>query len=137
MIDVPRSPTRPRDAVITEIREVSMARRAGKATSRKARQRNVPRPPRTAPPSRSASPIEPQAIPPVGTPDAREAASLTPPRRMTPVIAGSGRSQLSSHDRAEYHYVERDLRSIAILTGIMAALLLLAWFVFVALDLFR
>jgi hypothetical protein len=56
---------------------------------------------------------------------------------MTPVTAGSGRSQLSSHDRAEYHYVERDLRSIGILTGIMAALLLLAWFVFVALDLFR
>lgn len=109
-----------------------MARRAGKATSRKARQRNVPRPPRTAPPS-----VEPQAIPPVGTPDAREAASLSPPRRMTPVVAGGGRSQLSSGDRAEYHYVERDLRSIGILTAVMAALLLLAWIVFVALDLFR
>ena len=110
-----------------------MARRAGKATSRKARQRNVPRPPRTAP----TPAVEPRAIPPVGTPDAREAASLTPPRRMTPVVAGSGRSQLSSADRAEYHYVERDLRSIGILTAVMAALLLLAWIVFVALDLFR
>ena len=109
-----------------------MARRAGKASSRKARQRNVPRPPRTAAPAPG-----PQAVPPVGTPDAREAASLTPPRRMTPVAAGGGRSQLSSADRAEYHYVERDLRSIAILTAVMAALLLLAWFVFVALDLFR
>jgi hypothetical protein len=56
---------------------------------------------------------------------------------MMPVVAGSGRSQLSSHDRAEYHYVERDLRSIGILTAVMAALLLLAWVVFVALDLFR
>jgi len=106
-----------------------MARRAGKATSRKARQRNVPRPARSAPPS------APQAVPPVGTPDAREAASLTPPRRMTPVVASSGRSQLSSADRAEYHYVERDLRSIGILTAVMAALLLLAWFAFSSLGL--
>ena len=110
-----------------------MARRAGKATSRKARQRNVPRPPRTTP----APAVERIAVPPVGTPDAREAASLTPPRRMTPVPASSGRSQLSSADRAEYHYVERDLRSIGILTAVMAGLLLLAWVVFVALDLFR
>jgi hypothetical protein len=117
----------------TEIREVSMARRAGKATSRKARQRNVPRPARTTTPA--ASSAAPQAIPPVGTPDAREAASLTPPRRMTPVLAGSGRSQLSTADRAEYHYVERDLRSIGILTAVMAALLLLAWFVFSSLGL--
>lgn len=56
---------------------------------------------------------------------------------MTPVPASSGRSQLSGADRAEYHYVERDLRSIGILTAVMAALLLLAWFAFVALDLFR
>jgi uridylate kinase len=56
---------------------------------------------------------------------------------MTPVVAGGGRSQLSSADRAEYHYVERDLRSIGILSAVMAALLLLAWFLFVALDLFR
>jgi hypothetical protein len=56
---------------------------------------------------------------------------------MTPVPASSGRSQLSSGERAEYHYVERDLRSIGILTAVMGALLLLAWVVFVALDLFR
>jgi hypothetical protein len=81
--------------------------------------------------------VEPHAIPPVGTPDAREAASLTPPRRTTPVIAGTGRSQLSTGERAEYHYVERDLRSIGILMAVMAGLLLLAWIVFVALDVFR
>ncbi len=107
-----------------------MARRAGKATSRKARQRNVPRPPRPA-----QRPVEATPIPPVGTPDAREAASLTPPRRMTPVVASSGRSQLSSADRAEYHYVERDLRSIGILTAVMAALLLVAWLAFSGLGL--
>jgi hypothetical protein len=54
---------------------------------------------------------------------------------MTTVIAGGGRSQLSSADRAEYHYVERDLRSIGILTAVMAALLLLAWFAFSSLGL--
>lgn len=112
-----------------------MARRAGKASTRRARQRNVPRPPRPAP--APTPPAEATAVPPVGTPDAREAASLTPPRRMTPVPASSGRSQLSGPDRAEYHYVERDLRSIGILTAVMAALLLLAWVLFVALDLFR
>jgi len=107
-----------------------MARRAGKASSRKARQRNVPRPPRPA--ARPTGAVE--FVPPVGTPDAREAASLTPPRRTSPVVAPSGQSQLSTADRAEYHYVERDLRSIGILTTVMAALLLLAWFAFRALG---
>ena len=110
-----------------------MARRAGKATNRKARQRNVPRAPRASTPAVSSA--EPVAIPPVGTPDAREAASLTPPRRTTPVIAAGARSQLSTADRAEYHYVERDLRSIGILTAVMAALLLVAWFAFSSLGL--
>lgn len=112
-----------------DIREVSMARRAGKATSRKARQRNVARPA-----SGAAGAAAPQAIPPVGTPDAREAISLDPPRRVPGVVASPGRSQLSTSDRAEYHYVERDLRSIAILTAVMAIFLLLAWFTFVGLD---
>ena len=46
---------------------------------------------------------------------------------MTPVPASSGRSQLSGADRAEYHYVERDLRNIGILTAAMVVLLLVAW----------
>jgi hypothetical protein len=40
---------------------------------------------------------------------------------------GSG---LSARDRADYHYVERDLRNIGILTLIMAAMLLVAWLIF-------
>ena len=105
-----------------------MARRAGKAASRKARQRNVPR--ATARPAAAPTPV-----PPVGTPDAREATSLDPPRRVTgPVAAGVG-SSLSLRERAEYHYVERDLRNIGILTAIMVALLVLAYFVFSALGL--
>ena len=108
-----------------------MARRAGKAASRKARQRNVPRTPRPAPTAAQ----EAVAIPPVGTPDAREALSLDPPRRITPVTYGTGGSTLSIRERAEYHYVERDLRNIGILSAVMAALLVGAYFLFNALNL--
>ena len=103
-----------------------MPRRAGKAASRRARQRNVPRSP--ARPATTATPV-----PPVGTPDAREAISLDPPQRVATAYA-SGGSQLSVRERAEYHYVERDLRNIGILTALMAVLLLAAWAAFTALG---
>ena len=116
-----------------------MARRAGKAASRKARQRSVQqrsaqratRPATQAPiPDGTSVPV-----PPVGTPDAREAASLSQPRRVTaPVNTGKG-STLTISERAEYHYVERDLRNIGILTAVMAVLLLVAWIAFSALGL--
>jgi hypothetical protein len=108
--------------------EVPMARRAGKAANRKARQRYVPRTPRPA--ATAATPI-----PPVGTPDAREASALNPPRRTAAAGARAAGSQLSSNQRAEYHYVERDLRNIGILTAVMAAMLVASWFVFNALGL--
>ena len=106
-----------------------MARRAGKVASRKARQRKMQRP--AAPPR-----AQEVAIPPVGTPDAREAVSLDPPRRRVPSAsrAHTG-STLSDIERAEYHYVERDLRNIGILTAAMLALLAVAYFVFTALGL--
>jgi len=106
-----------------------MPRRAGKAASRKARQRPVKRPlahVRLPPP---ASPI-----PPVGTPDAREAISLDPPRRVVQPSGAVG-STLSVRERAEYHYVERDLRNIAVLTVLMALGLLAAWVAFSQLGL--
>ena len=114
-----------------------MARRAGKAANRKARQRSAvqraatrPATPPPAPPAAAGTPV-----PPVGTPDARQAISLDPPRRVTaPSTAGAG-STLTTRERAEYHYVERDLRNIGILTAIMAVLLLLAWLAFSALNL--
>ena len=102
-----------------------MARRAGKAASRKARQRPVKRP---------AVPAA-MPIPPVGTPDAREAISLDPPRRSFPPSGAMAGSILTDRERAEYHYVERDLRNIGILTAVMVALLVLAYFVFSALGL--
>jgi hypothetical protein len=104
-----------------------MARRAGKAASRKARQRQVKRP------AVPAGPTAPVAVPPVGTPDARAATSLAPPRR-TPTTTPTG-SILTDRERAEYHYVERDLRNIGILTVVMAALLLAAWAAFSAIGL--
>ena len=110
-----------------------MARRpGGKAASRKARQRKLQR---SAPPIAAAP--SPTAIPPVGTPDAIEAVSLDPPRRVSapsPERAYAG-STLTDRERAEYHYVERDLRNIGILTAVMLALLAASWFLFNALGL--
>jgi hypothetical protein len=112
-----------------------MARRPGKAASRKARQRYVPKTPRPAPTPVPQADAEAVAIPPVGTPDAREAVSLDPPRRTTPVTYGTGGSTLSVRERAEYHYVERDLRNIGILSLVMAILLVGAYFLFNAVGL--
>ena len=106
-----------------------MARRAGKAASRKARQRQVKRP------AVPAGPTSPVAIPPIGTPDARAATSLTPPSR--PASATLTGSLLTDRERAEYHYVERDLRNIGVLTVVMIGLLILAWAVFNASGLLR
>ncbi len=109
-----------------------MPRRAGKAASRRARQRPVKRPLQhvTLPPASTP-------VPPVGTPDAREAISLDPPRRgMLPAAASAG-STLTVRERAEYHYVERDLRNIGVLVAAMALGLLIAWVVFQQLGLTR
>jgi hypothetical protein len=111
-----------------------MARRAGKAANRKARQRNVPRTPRAAAAAGTA-PIDATPVPPVGRPSAGDAISMDPPRRVLDprtVLAGS---TLTDRERAEYHYVERDLRNIGILSAIMAAMLLVAWLAFSALGL--
>ena len=105
-----------------------MARRAGKAANRKARQRSAAQRAATRP---AAPPPAPAAtpVPPVGTPDAREAVSLDPPKRVSsPRLATAG-STLTTSERAEYHYVERDLRNIGILTAILFALLIGAWLV--------
>lgn len=110
-----------------------MARRAGKAASRKARQRYVPKTPRPAP---DPAPEAAVVVPPVGSPDARQATALDPPRRTTPVTYGVGTgSVLSTRERAEYHYVERDLRNIGVLSAVIVAMLIAAWFVFNAIGL--
>ena len=59
------------------------------------------------------------------------AAVIAPrPRRAAVVAPGSHGSSLTDRERADYHYVERDLRNIGILTAIMVALLVVAWIAF-------
>ena len=109
-----------------------MARRAGKASSRKARQRNVPR--RPTPPAPAAAPVEetPVEAAPAVAADVRRPTPPAPRRRpVTPGLMGTG-STLTATERADYHYVERDLRNIGILTAIMVGLLLAAWALFTA-----
>jgi hypothetical protein len=111
-----------------------MPRRAGKAAGRRARQRAGQRAARRTPPSLPRPQAD--AVPPVGTPEAREAESLTPPRRTAPPAAEVvGDSRLSGRMQAEYHYVERDLRNIAILTAAMVVVLFVAWVIFQSLGL--
>ncbi len=99
-----------------------MARRAGKAASRKARQRYQPRTPRPAPaPAPEAAPSD---VPEVSS------TAAEPARRAAPVAYATTGSTLSTRERAEYHYVERDLRNIGILTLVMLIVLVAAWFVF-------
>lgn len=99
-----------------------MARRAGKAASRKARQRRIQRPGSAPPQAPVASGDEQAAF--------EAAARVTAPaaRRAIPARQTVG-SQLTATERSEYHYVERDLRDIGILSVVMAALLALSWFI--------
>lgn len=111
-----------------------MARRAGKAASRKARQRNVPRQPRpSTPPSAPTAPEEAELAPaPAVEAEVQRPTVPAPGRRPTaPGIMSPG-STLTAAERADYHYVERDLRNIGILSAIMAAMLLGAWLLFTA-----
>jgi hypothetical protein len=108
-----------------------MARRAGKAANRRARQRNVQRPatrPAATAPANPAPAVESAAVPETVVREDR------PARTPAPAALGTG-STLTLRERAEYHYVERDLRNIGILSAIMAAMLLAAWFAFNALGL--
>ncbi|MGI8929907.1 MAG: hypothetical protein ACR2F5_01215, partial [Candidatus Limnocylindria bacterium] len=120
-----------------------MPRRTGKATSRKAHQRPPKRPlqhvvlppPGLSPPAAQSAAASAPVVPPVGTPDAREAISLNPPRRVVPSFGAAADSTLTTRERAEYHYVERDLRNIGILTALMVLGLVIAWVIFSQLGL--
>jgi hypothetical protein len=114
-----------------------MPRRAGKAASRRSRQRRAQR---TLPPHRvaDARPVEKADLE-----ERAEEAREEPRRASAPVpsapsaaraYAGGG-SSLTERERAEYHYVERDLRNIGILSALLLVLLIAAWFVFNALGL--
>jgi hypothetical protein len=117
-----------------------MARRAGKAASRRSRQRRAARRPlppqttaRTAVPAVDDAEIAERADEPRDEPRRPSAPTVSAPSPAR-AYAGGG-SSLTDRERAEYHYVERDLRNIGILTAILIALLIAAWFVFNALRL--
>ena len=120
-------------------------RPGGKAVSRKARQRNVPRAPRPAstpaptPPPDEVVEAAAEAAPVLDAPVAAPAPapSQAPARRRSspgPSAGLSSGSGLSAAERSEYHYVERDLRNIGVLSLVMLALLVVAWLIFNALG---
>ncbi len=115
-----------------------MARRpGGKAASRRSRQRRAQRP--LPPPTAAATP---QSIEEAGLEERAEESREEPRKASAPVVSvpsaarafSGGGSSLTDRERAEYHYVERDLRNIGILTLLMFALLFAAWFAFNALG---
>jgi hypothetical protein len=133
-----------------------MARRGGKAVSRRARRKlraTGTRPAGSAQPSADLSagpapqPDSSAATAPEGEPvetgdafelaDARVRAATAPPMSSTPIRRGraadprvtlGGASRLTERALAEYHYVGRDLRNIVVLMVVLAVLLAVATF---------
>ena len=100
-------------------------KRSGKA-ARRSRQRPPRRPvipqPAPRPAAATADETDAVAVPPAATGGPRPA-----PRPMPAIYAGA--SRLSERAAAEYHYVGRDLRNIAVLTAIIVVILLAAWLI--------
>ena len=108
-----------------------MARRSGKAANRRSRQRPARRAAaRTAPAPAFSAPATTETVAPAPT---VTSAPLPAPSRTTRpgrnTYAGVG-SALAEAARAEYHYVGRDLRNMAILVVIIAVLMAAAVFAF-------
>jgi hypothetical protein len=108
-----------------------MARRGGKAANRRDRQRRAQRraTQRPAAPARPITGVVSEAVEATAeqrnesAPAASPAAPLTRGARSDPRFAVAGPSRLSERAAAEYHYVRRDLRNIAVLVVVMAVLL--------------
>ena len=96
-----------------------MARRAGKAANRKARQRTAQR--------QAHRPDTHAPLPTAPSPSVPDATAPPAPARPSPTPTFGVGSKLTTRERAEYHYVERDLRNIGLLTVLMAVLLLVAY----------
>lgn len=118
-----------------------MAKRGGKAATRRQRQRATNRPaqrPATPPASATSSSAAdvPSAVEEVVRPTAAAAPApaaparaTTPARRRGATIAGDlyGSSRLSEKAAAEYHYVVADLHNILVLSGVLVGLLAVAF----------
>jgi hypothetical protein len=77
--------------------------------------------------------VEPAVVESAAVPERRSDAPVR--RSRPPSNATLTGSTLTASERSEYHYVERDLRNIGILSLVMVAMLLAAWFAFNALGL--
>jgi hypothetical protein len=106
-----------------------MARRGGKAANRRDRQRKAQRRTlqRPAPPAGPIGGVVSEAV--EAAAERRSVAPAAPAApavragRADPRFAVAGPSRLSERASAEYHYVRRDLRNIAVLVVVMAVLL--------------
>lgn len=107
-----------------------MAKRGGKAATRRARQRAATRQapaPRTIPSSTPRATDSVTAADAVTSPAPAPAPVASPrPRSKAPLVIGTG-SRLTEKAAAEYHYVVADLRNIAVLSGVLLALLAVAY----------
>lgn len=123
------------------MRKGPMAKRSGKANSRRQRQRSAARPPlrpAAAPPPRVDA-DEPETAATTSTtmpaarpePEPRRSAGSTPPRPRAAAVATQlyGGSRLSERAAAEYHYVAADLRNILVLSVVLVVLLGVAFVV--------
>ena len=102
-------------------------KRSGKAANRRSRQRPPRRPviPQPAPRPAHAEAAETDAIEaPLQRAATREVAKPASSRPVAPVYAGA--SRLNERAIAEYHYVGRDLRNIAVLTFVIVVVLVIA-----------
>ena len=127
-----------------------MAKRQGKAATRRQRQRSTNRSARPAAPSMPArgpdaldraEPITEtvaaattQATAPAASPPSATA-RVRPPRRGTPLVGGA--SRLTEQAAAEYHYVTADLRNIGVLFLVLIGLLAVAFVVIEVLGIGR
>jgi hypothetical protein len=108
-----------------------MARRAGKSSTRRARQRrHLQHAPRPAAPQGETAPAQSQAAADAPQAAATSTSSASPARpaphrgrAADPRFQVAGPSRLTERAIAEYHYVQRDLRNIGVLVVIMVALL--------------
>ena len=113
-----------------------MAKRGGKAATRRQRQRATARPaaPRPAaapaPAPTTSTGADATAVTPVAsTPVAPAGAIPTTPRKARPAVGSglAGSSRLTEKAMAEYHYVRMDLRNIGVLFLVLMGLLGVAY----------
>jgi hypothetical protein len=113
-------------------------KRSGKAANRRSRQRPPRRPVIPQPPQRPAEREVgiADAVPPPdvdAAPRATREVAPSAPRSIPASYVGA--SRLTERAIAEYHYVGRDLRNIAVLAAIIAVALVAAWLVLPAIGL--